>query len=76
MFLLENIKLKHPCTTQAKTEKIVKTHKKYATYIACAQAPVGDGRVQSRANGMNRERSGEEGVSPRPTRFARGVTTL
>ena len=30
--------------------------------IACEQAPVGDSRVQSRANGMNRERSGEEGV--------------
>ena len=35
-------------------------------YIACEQAPVGDSRVQSRANGMNREQS----------RFARGVTTL
>ena len=30
--------------------------------LACEQAPVGDSRVQSRANGMNRERSGEEGV--------------
>ena len=30
--------------------------------VACEQAPVGDSRVQSRANGMNRERSGEEGV--------------
>ena len=27
--------------------------------LACEQAPVGDSRVQSRANGMNRERSGE-----------------
>ena len=48
--------------------------------LACEQAPVGDSRVQSRANGMSRERSGEEGVRrgapPRPTRFARGVTTL
>ena len=30
--------------------------------VACEQAPVGDSRVQSRANGMSRERSGEEGV--------------
>ena len=30
--------------------------------VACEQAPVGDSRVQSRANGMNRERSGEDGV--------------
>ena len=30
--------------------------------VACEQAPVGDSRVQSRANAMNRERSGEEGV--------------
>ena len=30
--------------------------------LACEQAPVGDSRVQSRANGMSRERSGEEGV--------------
>ena len=30
--------------------------------IACEQAPIGDSRVQSRANGMNRERSGEERV--------------
>ena len=30
--------------------------------IAYEQAPVGDSRVQSRANGMSRERSGEEGV--------------
>ena len=30
--------------------------------IACEQAHVEDSRVQSRANGMNRERSGEEGV--------------
>ena len=32
------------------------------TTLACEQAPVGDSRVQSRANGMNRERSGEEEV--------------
>ena len=32
------------------------------TRPACEQAPVGDSRVQSRANGMTRERSGEEGV--------------
>ena len=31
-------------------------------HLACEQAPVGDSRVKSRANGMNRERSGEEGV--------------
>ena len=37
-------------------------------HLACEQAPVGDSRVQSRANGMSRERSREEGV-----RFARGV---
>ena len=30
--------------------------------VACEQAPVGDSRVQSRANGMSRDRSGEEGV--------------
>ena len=30
--------------------------------MACEQASVGDSRVQSRANGMNQERSGEEGV--------------
>ena len=30
--------------------------------VACEQAPVGDSRVQSRAKGMNREWSGEEGV--------------
>ena len=30
--------------------------------VACEQAPIGDSRVQSRANGMNRGRSGEEGV--------------
>ena len=30
--------------------------------LACEQAPVGDSRVQSWTNGMNRERSGEEGV--------------
>ena len=34
--------------------------------VACEQAPVGDSRVQSRANGMNRERSGEEGVCREP----------
>ena len=33
-----------------------------AWLLACEQAPVGDSRVQSRANGMSRERSGEEGV--------------
>ena len=32
------------------------------TDVACEQAPVGDSRAQSRANGMNREQSGEEGV--------------
>ena len=31
--------------------------------VACEQAPVRDSRVQSRANGMNRERSGEEEVT-------------
>ena len=31
--------------------------------LACEQAPVGDSRVQSRANGMNLERSGEEDLS-------------
>ena len=30
--------------------------------LACEQAPVGDSRVQSKANAMNRQRSGEEGV--------------
>ena len=30
--------------------------------LACEQAPVGDSRVQSRANRINREWSGEEGV--------------
>ena len=33
-----------------------------AIFLACEQAPVVDSRVQSRANGMRRERSGEEGV--------------
>ena len=34
----------------------------FGSLLACEQAPVGDSRVQSRANGMNREWSGEEGV--------------
>ena len=38
------------------------TRDELVNLLACEQAPVGDSRVQSRANGMNRERSGEERV--------------
>ena len=39
-----------------------KTTLRARSIIACEQAPVGDSQVQSRANGMNRQRSGEEGL--------------
>ena len=47
------------------TEKMIYREKVVScSKLACEQAPVGDSRVQSRANGMNR------------WLFARGVTTL